>query len=620
MCGIAGIFAYHPAADTINRQELETMRNHMALRGPDGAGSWISPEDRVGFAHRRLSIIDLSAVGAQPMVSACGRFVVTFNGEIYNHRALRRRLEAQGHVFSSASDTEVLLQLYAQKGPEMVKDLRGMFAFALLDQKAGTVFLARDPYGIKPLYYADDGGTLRFASQVKALLSGGALSATRDPAGLAGFYLFGSVPEPFTTFAAIKALPAGTTLLAGCNGAGEPGPFFSLAGAYLAAETADGAGKPDPEAVKSALLDSVRQHLTADVPVGAFLSAGIDSGALVGLMRDAGQSEIKTVTLGFAEFAGTPQDETPLAGEVAKLYGTSHATRMVNQREFEEDFPRILAAMDQPSIDGINTWFVSKAAHELGLKVAISGLGGDELLGGYPSFYAVPRLAASMRYPGQIPLLPGATRKLASALIAARPGLSQKWAGLMEYGGSIEGAYLLRRGLFMPWELPSLMGKDVAREGLERLAPLARLSALLNPRPRSDFAKLSILEASLYMRNQLLRDTDWASMAHSLEVRVPLADPVLLGACAPHLLGFSQTAGVCKQLLASSPKHPLPQTVALRAKTGFSTPIGRWLKAAIANANAPSAPYAGQSSRRLAGMVSGAATALTADQAYAWMA
>ena len=503
---------------------------------------------------------------------------MTFNGEIYNYRRLRQRLEGRGRVFVSSSDTEVLLHLYADKGAGMVKELRGMFAFALLDQEKGSILLARDPYGIKPFYYADDGRTLRFASQVKALLAGGALSASPDPAGLAGFYLFGSVPEPFTSFSSIKALPAGSTLLVDRQGAGEISTYFDIANAYRDAEEAASSPEAGIEAVHEALLDAVRHHLVADVPVGAFLSAGINSGALVGLMRDAGQSEIKTVTLGFAEFEGTANDETPLAGEVARLYGTSHVKRVVTQREFEDDLPRILAAMDQPSIDGINTWFVSKAARELGLKVAISGLGGDELFGGYSSFREVPRLASLLRLPGKLPLFPRVSRKLASAAIRVKPGVSPKWAGLIEYGGSVAGAYLLRRSLYMPWELAGLMGRDMAAEGLRRLDPVAWLSSALVPQPSSDFAKLSTLKSTVYMRNQLLRDTDWASMAHGLEVRVPLADSVLLTACAPHLLAFARNRHLTKQLLATSPKLPLPLAVTGRAKTGFSTPINRWLK------------------------------------------
>ena len=586
----------------------------MVLRGPDGGNSWVSSDGRVGLAHRRLSIIDLSAAGSQPMVSTCGRFVVTFNGEIYNYRALRQRLESHGHVFLSSSDTEVLLHLYAQKGAAMVEELRGMFAFAIFDREHGTVLLGRDPYGIKPLYYADDGRTLRFASQVKALLSGGAIRTDLDPGGVAGFYLFGSVPEPLTVFAAIKPLPAGATLLIGPGGPGEVRSYFKIADAYRAAEDMAESSKPCLESIRSAVSDSVRHHLVADVPVGAFLSAGIDLGALVGLMRDAGQCEIKTVTLGFTEFANTSQDETPLAQEVAQRYGTSHTTRFVTQREFEDDFPRILAAMDQPSIDGVNTWFVSKAAHELGLKVAISGLGGDELFGGYPSFIGVPRLASLLRWPGQLPLIPRASRQLASALLWAKPRVSQKWAGLLEYGGSIEGAYLLRRGLFMPWELPQLMGRDMAFEGLRRLQPLQHLSRGLEPRPRSEFAKLAILELAFYMRNQLLRDTDWASMAHSLEVRVPLVDRTLLEACAPHTLGYSRSATSCKALLALSPKLPLPESVIFRAKTGFTTPIGHWLRTAVVDTTPADALPAGQVSRALARSILSAATGICVGQ------
>src|SRR5256885_5760392 len=213
MCGIAGIYAYHYAANEIDRAELRAMRDHMAARGPDGIGEWYSQDERVGLGHRRLTIIDLSERGAQPMANADDKIVVTFNGEIYNYRELRASLEARGRTFRSESDTEVLLHLYAEKGAAMVRELRGMFAFALWDADKAGLLLVRDPYGIKPLYYADDGWTLRFASQVKALLAGGRVSRDSEPAGWVGFCLFGSVPEPFTTYQEIRALPAGSALL-----------------------------------------------------------------------------------------------------------------------------------------------------------------------------------------------------------------------------------------------------------------------------------------------------------------------------------------------------------------------------------------------------------------------
>ncbi len=580
MCAINGIFAYHYAANPIDRAELARTREHMAARGPDGTGEWIAEDGRVGFGHRRLSIIDLSETGAQPMASADGRLVVTFNGEIYNYRALRRALEARGRVFRSRSDTEVLLHLYAEKGEAMVHELRGMFAFAIWDAQHRTLFLARDPYGIKPLYYADDGWTFRFASQVKALLAGGAVSRDPEPAGQVGFYLWGSVPEPFTTWAAIRALPAGSTLTVDRIGAGEPRRYHSIAQVYCDAETAarrrsQGDGADHAEAIRAALLDSVRHHLVADVPVGAFLSAGIDSGALVGLMRDAGQHEIRSVTLAFEEFRGRADDEAPLAGEVARLYGTRHTTRVVAEAEFRADLPRILDAMDQPSIDGINTWFVAKAAREQGLKVAVSGLGGDELFGGYPSFRDIPKWVRLFAAPSRIPGLGRAARMFAQALGPAR--LSPKAAGLLELGGTWAGAYLLRRGLFMPWELGQVLDRDVLFAGLRRLAPLRHVQAELTPHPCSPQAKVATLESALYMRNQLLRDTDWASMAHGLEVRVPLVDSVLLRTVAP--LTIADAGHIPKTALAFAPRVPLPGTIVHRAKTGFSTPSGDWISA-----------------------------------------
>jgi asparagine synthase (glutamine-hydrolysing) len=584
MCGINGIFAYHYVANPIDRDELERTRDHMAARGPDSKGEWCSEDGRVGFGHRRLSIIDLSEAGAQPMASTDRKLVVTFNGEIYNYRALRESLEAKGRVFRSQSDTEVLLHLYIEKGDAMVHDLRGMFAFAIWDANRKRLFVARDPYGVKPFYYADDGWTLRFASQVKALLAGGKVSRDPEPAGQVGFYLWGSVPEPFTTYRQIRALPAGCTAVIDRMGMHTPKRYHSIAAVYCEAE-ARGRDTSQPEDsvahIRTALLDSVRHHLVADVPVGAFLSGGIDSGALVGLMRDAGQNDIQTVTLAFEEFRGQADDEAPLAGEVARTYGTRHTTRIVTESEFQADLPRILEAMDQPSIDGINTWFVSKAAKELGLKVAVSGLGGDELFGGYPSFHDIPKWTGLMALPSRLPFLGLAIRKATCATGFGGLIKSPKAAGMVEYGGTYAGAYLLRRGLFMPWELNEVLDRETVQNGLRRLEPLELVEAELTPRPKSAFAKVAVLESSVYMRNQLLRDTDWASMAHSLEVRVPLVDATLLKATA--LLSLRQPDHAGKASLAQSPRKPLPVAVISRPKTGFTTPVANWLKVGAAS-------------------------------------
>ena len=577
MCGVAGIFAYHYPALPVDRDELRLIRDHMSARGPDGFGEWFSDDGRVGLGHRRLAIIDLSEGGAQPMRSSCGRYVISFNGEIYNYRELRKQLETKGFVFKSESDTEVLLHLYADVGVDMLTRLRGMFAFGLWDEAAGKVLLARDPYGIKPLYVADDGWTCRFASQVKALAASPKVSKTSDPAGVAGFYLFGSVPEPYTVFREIRCVEAGHYQWITAAGTESPVHYSSIADAWTVsreAEVALTSGEAQ-EAIRNALRDSVRAHLIADVPVGAFLSAGIDSGALVGMMRDCTEQPIKTITLGFTEFRGSANDETQLAAEVARLYRTEHSVRMVDFAEFASDLPKILQAMDQPSIDGINTWFVCKAAQEAGLKVAVSGVGGDELFGGYPSFREVPKLVRAAMIPGAVPGLGRAFEAVGSQLAQWFPRIPAKAAGLMRYGGTWNGAWFLKRGLFLPSELPQVMGVEEAREGLRRLDLEDHIASNLPSTGADAFTKVAALEASLYMRNQLLRDTDWASMAHSLEVRTPLVDFELLGRVAA-LRPRIEHQHFNKQILARAPSQKLPDVLTSRPKTGFTTPVGTW--------------------------------------------
>jgi asparagine synthase (glutamine-hydrolysing) len=577
MCGIAGILAYRNVAPAVDRTELMRMNDRMAARGPDGSGIWIAADRRIGFAHRRLAIIDLSERGAQPMASADGALTITFNGEIYNYRALRAELEAKGYAFRTESDTEVLLQLYADRGPAMVEQLRGMFAFALWDAPRRRLLLARDPLGIKPLYYADDGWTLRFASQAKALLAGGAVSRDPDPAGIVGFHLLGSVPEPFTVWREIRSLPAGCTLLVEKAGPGAPAPYFSIAESLsrrAAHSTSDLAHARAQ--VADAVRDSVRHHLVADVPVAVFLSAGLDSGALLGTMADLGRRDVTAVTLAFKEFRGDLQDEAPLAAEVAAHYGAHHVVRTVDRREFEQDLPAILDAMDLPTIDGINTWFVAKAAREAGVKVALSGLGADECFGGYPSFVDVPR---SVRFFRPFDFVPGLGRLARHALasgVASDLGLHPKVAGLAQYGGSWEGAYLLRRSVYMPWELPNLLDRDVLEIGLRRLAPMQRVAReLRGGRWLDGFDRVSVLETALYMRNQLLRDADWAGMAHSIEIRVPYVDNFFLAALPPGVLLAAVNA---KESVADIPRVPLPAASRKRSKTGFVTPIGDWVR------------------------------------------
>ena len=585
MCGINGIFAHSSAAEWPQETELAATRDAMRNRGPDGAGTWWTADRRCALGHRRLSILDLSDRASQPMISDDGKLVVVFNGEIYNYPHLRADLESAGRRFRTTSDTEVLLHLYALHGKDMVRHLRGMFTFAIWDEKREGLFLARDVYGIKPLYTSYASGTFRFASQVKALLAGGHVSRDPEPAGIVGFHLFGSVPEPFTTYRDIRALPAGHVQWVDAAGPRESRPFASLAEVFAKGSSARVTAAESSERVRTGALDSVRAHLLADVEVGIFLSAGVDSGALLGLMRDAGQRKILAITLAFEEFRGTSEDEAPLAARVAERYGAQHVVRHTSQREFIQDLPAILDAMDQPSMDGVNAWFVSKAAKEAGLKVALSGLGGDELLAGYPSFRDLPRWRRRF---GPLADVPGLGAFARSIIGAVAPGFARrqpKALGLLDYSGSWAGAYLLRRGLFLPRELPEIMDPEIAREGLARLNPLDRIAAILAPDPHSDFARVCLLESAHYMRNQLLRDTDWAGMAQGLEIRAPLVDFALLKALAPVISSLKPGHG--KAALAKAPTLPLPNEIVARSKTGFWVPTGKWMNAAIPAALQP---------------------------------
>jgi len=572
MCGIVGIYAYSASAPSVDRAEVRSIRDHMAARGPDGQGEWFSDDGRLALGHRRLAIIDVSERGAQPMQSADGQLVITFNGEIYNYRELRRQLEGLGHVFRSDSDTEVLLHLYQAKGTGMLQDLRGMYAFALWDAHKQALLLARDPFGIKPLYYTPthtgatrSNGTLRFASQVKALLAGGHVDTSPEPAGHTGFFLWGSVPAPYTLYRGIRALPAGHFMWVGGEGAAEPQPFCQITDilAHAASNPARGTQGDALDAIGAAVRDSIAAHRVADVPVGMFLSAGIDS-ALITALSSAHGERPRTLTLAFAEYVGTPNDESPLAEQLAAQLGTRHATVMVRKADFIEQRDQLLAAMDQPSIDGVNTWFVARAAASQGIK-ATSCL---------PRTPALPSCRASATWPGRLRAGPVWARACAQASLPLLSRFtSPKYAGLLEYGGTLGGAYLLRRSLYMPWELGQVLDADVARQGWQDLQCRAGLDATTAPIPHDRLA-VSALEMSWYMRHQLLVDGDWASMAQPLELRVPFLDVPLLRAVAPWLAAHP---GLSKPEVAKALAPQLPRELLHKPKTGFSIPVRDWL-------------------------------------------
>ncbi len=571
MCGIAGIFAYGADAGPVDPRELTTIRDAMRARGPDGQGAWYSADGRLGVAQGRLSFVDLRHVADPPLAINGGRMQIVFNGEIYNYKDLRRELVAEGRVFATESDTEVVAHLFDRDGPAMLRRLRGMYAIAIWDSAERRMFLARDPFGIKPLYYADDGRTFRFASQVKALLAGGKIDLAPDPAGHVGFFLWGNVPDPHTLYRAIRALPAGTWTWVDDKGVAAPNSFFDLAKVFAEAGPPPAGPAARHELLREALADSVSHHLIADVPVGVFLSAGLDSTTIAALATEEGATNLHTVTLGFREFHGTENDETTLAEAVAKQRGTAHQTRWVLGRDFAQERERLLAAMDQPSIDGVNTYFVAKAARDSGLKAALSGLGGDEIFGGYPSFRQVPKLAETLAPLALMPALGRAVRHATAPWIGSFT--SPKYAGLLEYGGRWGGAYLLRRALYMPWELDRLLPAATVRDGLEALDLAGRLERTVAglPTPR---LKVSALELQWYMRHQLLRDADWAGMAHSVEIRVPFVDVVLIERLAP-LLASAEPPG--KADMARCPRLSLPEAVRNRPKTGFVVPVRDWI-------------------------------------------
>jgi len=537
---------------------------------------WIEARRRVVLGHRRLAVIDTSPAGAQPMVSADGLLALTFNGEIYNHRSLRRELEEAGIEFRSRTDTEVVLALYQRDGDAFLTRLRGMFAFALWDGCRRRMLVARDPFGQKPLYWSARDGLFGAASQVQALRASGCVSLAPDPAGWTGFLLTGSVPEPFTVLREVHALPAGTFLTVDENGPGEPVRYYSVPAAHAIRGKPLAPGELE-ERVRHELRESVELHLVADVPLGVFLSAGIDSSVLLALAAEVSSATPRALTLAFEEFQGTPLDEAPLAEETARHYGARHETWTVGRSELRRELGSYLAAMDQPSIDGLNTYLVSRAARAAGWTVALSGVGADELFGGYPSFVDIPRAVRWGALPAQVPALGPSFRRLCRVLGVARD--RPKFAGLFEFAGRWPGAWLLRRGVFLPYELADLLDPEAAREGLERLGILEIVRAAMSPDPGTDHGRVASLETGLYLRNQLLRDTDWASMAHSLEVRAPLVDALLVERLAPWLAGRPPGGG--KALLAASVRPELPRAVRDRRKTGFAVPWARWFDGEI---------------------------------------
>jgi asparagine synthase (glutamine-hydrolysing) len=576
MCGINGILRLNNSVDLVDPARLRRVRDCMAKRGPDATGEWISADGRIGLGHRRLAIIDLSEAGIQPMSWDNGRYQIVFNGEIYNYQALREEVLAQGVQLRSHSDTEVILALFARDGVAMLPRLRGMFTIALWDEQEQRLMMARDPYGIKPLYYTRSGGYLQFASQVKALAADPGVSREVNPAGLAGFLLWGSVPEPHTIYRDIALLPAGHYMMVQHGQISELRSFHQF----------DQITNPQPPDVADALQQTVAAHLVADVPVGVFLSSGLDS-ALIAALASRLQ-DTTTITLTFDSLVSTPADEGPLAAEIARKLGTHHIERHITRSDFGDLWPRALEAMDQPTVDGFNTYVISQIAHEVGFKVVLSGMGGDELFGGYPSFKDIPRWQQFAQAAHQLPLVPVLWESFAPT------GRRPKLKGMLRYGHTVSGAYYLRRGLYLTHELPALIGPELAEAGLEAYDPIQDAGKYL-PNDRDVWYDVHLMESTQYMRNQLLRDSDWASMAHALELRVPLVDAILRQQMVAHDFEPARRAGKAAVVRKAAPE--LPDAIWDRPKTGFTIPVMNWLRP---EGHEPGTQRQGLDSRQLA--------------------
>ncbi len=565
MCGIAGSFGVADA-DAIRR-----MIRALAHRGPDDEGVWTDPSLPAAFGHRRLSILDLSSAGHQPMSDPSGRLWIVFNGEIYNYRDLRRELEARGRPFRTQSDTEVILAAYAEWGPTCVTRLRGMFAMAIADRAPGSgapsLLLARDRLGIKPLLYHLRGSELWFASELRALVAGGRLEPRVRADAIVDFLAFGSVSQPGTVFEGVKALP--------------PGHWMEVRGSdrrlvsywdlhdVTAGLRRELAGVDEEEArlrLRAALEEATRYHLIADVPVGAFFSGGIDSTAIVGLMSRVSGRRIRTLSVGYESDSG---DERSFAGQAAARLGTEHREVVVRETDVVDLFPKIVEAIDQPSVDGANTWIVSRAARA-DFPVALSGLGGDELMAGYGHFGLLAR--ADRESPVGSPVAFGCWRRVREIGRVGR----QSYRRFMAAADPAE-----RRGLARSVLAPHQLRRAFA-PGL-RDAVWQRIRAGSRPWFRAEadsVQRTSYAEVQGYLLNTLLRDGDCMSMAHALEMRPVLLDHPLVELlyALPERLKLRE--GRTKYLFVRAVEDILgPETVG-RRKMGFELPYAAWMGSA----------------------------------------
>lgn len=554
MCGIAGIVVSAPAA---LRPAVADMLAHLLHRGPDDAGIHLDPGGRVALCASRLAIRDLSPRGHQPMSGPSGA-VIAFNGELYNADELRGELRSAGREFRSDADTEVALAAYERWGEAAWSHLRGMFSIAVWDPRDGALVLARDPLAIKPLYVSQHDGRFVFASELRALLRGLLGPPSLSMPAFESFLATGAVEEPAAIVAGVHMLAPGTTLRLHA-GVSTTTTFWSIEHAFTQART--DMSRPDiVRGLRRRLEGAMRRQLVSDAPLGVFLSGGIDSSALVGLAATVGGPP-RTVSLVFGE---QESSEARYIHAVRRRWSTEHHELELTADDLLARLPMALGAMDQPTIDGINTFVVSELARASGITVALSGLGGDELFAGYALFRSAPRLE---RLRDLVPRLPRQAASLGGRLVGGRSDRGRKLGGWL--AGEPSSAYVLQRELFDAATRAALLGGVVDRAHAERT-------------PRAiDVNEISALELTRFMRNVLLRDADVMSMSHGLEVRVPLLDQEVVefvaGVEGEHKLSGARP----KALLIDAVADLLPDEVLDRDKMGFTLPFERWLRGAL---------------------------------------
>jgi asparagine synthase (glutamine-hydrolysing) len=560
MCGICGLVTLD-GATAPDPAVLAAMNETMVHRGPDSDGSVV--DGPAGLAMRRLSIIDLAG-GDQPIANEDGRIQVVQNGEIYNYRELMEELRRRGHTFSTHSDTEVLVHLYEERGPAFVEDLRGMFAIALWDAREGRLVLARDRFGIKPLYYRVADGTLSFASELKALLRQPGFSREIDHEALEAFLAFNSIPAPMTIFSEARKLPAGHVLTME-NGQVRVSRYARPAPVHADQVRSEG-DQSLAEELRDRLRDSVRAHLVSDVPVGVLLSGGIDSCALTALAAEESGYRVSTFSIGFEE---SSFDELDQARLVAKRYGTDHH-ELILRPDAVELLPKLVDAFDEPFGDSsaLPTYLVSQLASET-VKVVLSGEGGDELFGGYYT-YVADRLAPRV----------GRAAPFLRPLVERLPSSSAKVSFDYKAKRFVRGAHLPPVERHHAWKeifSPELQAKLLTTGPSSDPLDLYR-ARYAETEGAEELARLQDLDLGIYLVDDLLVKTDRASMAHSLEARVPYLDPVVaelaLALDTKHKVrGFSK-----KRLLRRAVAPLVPREIIRGRKQGFSIPVAAWLR------------------------------------------